>query len=199
MQSRIQCFHLISNTGSFKTSPAKFLSSGTLGSTLVCVWVSLSMHFGHNILRASFDCLNAFIFIIPSIIELFRFAMNSKFFWFWSPDSTQSWCTLVWQPKAKFCLNTHGQLYQCLYKQVIIHTDYVTSHSKQQRWWYKQIMKNIKTFDGTNKSKCITWLSQIEATCYSENYFAKEWLHLCYLCWWNFQQQPQTKISRTWS
>ena len=27
----------------------------------------------------------------------------------------------------------------------------------------KQIMKNIKTFDGTNKAECITWLSQIEA------------------------------------
>ena len=28
----------------------------------------------------------------------------------------------------------------------------------------KQMMKNIKTFDGTNKAECITWLSQIEAT-----------------------------------
>ena len=27
----------------------------------------------------------------------------------------------------------------------------------------KQMMKNIKTFDRTNKSECITWLSQIEA------------------------------------
>ena len=27
----------------------------------------------------------------------------------------------------------------------------------------KQMMKNIKTFDGTNTSECITWLSQIEA------------------------------------
>ena len=27
----------------------------------------------------------------------------------------------------------------------------------------KQMMKNIKTFDGTNKSECITWLSQTEA------------------------------------
>ena len=27
----------------------------------------------------------------------------------------------------------------------------------------KQMMKNIKTFHGTNKAKCITWLSQIEA------------------------------------
>ena len=25
------------------------------------------------------------------------------------------------------------------------------------------MMKNIKTFDGTNKAECITWLSQIEA------------------------------------
>ena len=27
----------------------------------------------------------------------------------------------------------------------------------------KQIMKNIKIFDGTNKAECITWLNQIEA------------------------------------
>ena len=27
----------------------------------------------------------------------------------------------------------------------------------------KQMMKNIKIFDGTNKAECITWLSQIEA------------------------------------
>ena len=26
----------------------------------------------------------------------------------------------------------------------------------------KQMMKNIKTFDSTNKAECITWLSQIE-------------------------------------
>ena len=28
----------------------------------------------------------------------------------------------------------------------------------------KQMMKNIQTFDGTNKTECINWLSQIEAT-----------------------------------
>ena len=28
----------------------------------------------------------------------------------------------------------------------------------------KQMMKNIKRFDGTNKTECINWLSQIEAT-----------------------------------
>ena len=28
----------------------------------------------------------------------------------------------------------------------------------------KQMMKNIKTFDGSNKAECITWLSQVEAT-----------------------------------
>ena len=28
----------------------------------------------------------------------------------------------------------------------------------------KQMMKNITTFDGTNKTECINWLSQIEAT-----------------------------------
>ena len=27
----------------------------------------------------------------------------------------------------------------------------------------KQMMKNIKTFNGTNRAECITWLSQIEA------------------------------------
>ena len=27
----------------------------------------------------------------------------------------------------------------------------------------KQMMKNIKTFDGSNKAECITWLSQIKA------------------------------------
>ena len=27
----------------------------------------------------------------------------------------------------------------------------------------KQMIKNIKMFDGTNKAECITWLSQIEA------------------------------------
>ena len=26
------------------------------------------------------------------------------------------------------------------------------------------MMKNIKTFDGTNRTECINWLSQIEAT-----------------------------------
>ena len=28
----------------------------------------------------------------------------------------------------------------------------------------KQVMKNIKTFDGTNRTECINWLSQIEVT-----------------------------------
>ena len=28
----------------------------------------------------------------------------------------------------------------------------------------KHMMKNIKTFDGTNRTECINWLSQIEAT-----------------------------------
>ena len=27
----------------------------------------------------------------------------------------------------------------------------------------KQMMKNIKIFNGTNKAECITWLSQVEA------------------------------------
>ena len=28
----------------------------------------------------------------------------------------------------------------------------------------KQMMKNIKTFDGTSRTECINWLSQVEAT-----------------------------------
>ena len=28
----------------------------------------------------------------------------------------------------------------------------------------KQMMKNIKIFDGSNKAECITWISQVEAT-----------------------------------
>ena len=36
----------------------------------------------------------------------------------------------------------------------------------------KQMMKNIKTFDGTNKTECLDWLSQIEATArYTETPF----------------------------
>ena len=27
----------------------------------------------------------------------------------------------------------------------------------------KQMMKNIKIFDGSNKAECVTWLSQVEA------------------------------------
>ena len=27
----------------------------------------------------------------------------------------------------------------------------------------KQMMKNIKIFDGSNKAECINWLSQVEA------------------------------------
>ena len=38
----------------------------------------------------------------------------------------------------------------------------------------KQMMKNIKTFDGTNKAECITWLSQIEAAAKFSNSSFKE-------------------------
>ena len=38
----------------------------------------------------------------------------------------------------------------------------VTDNKKQNNV-SKQMMKNIKLFDGTNKAECITWLSQIEA------------------------------------
>ena len=38
----------------------------------------------------------------------------------------------------------------------------VTKNNKQDDV-SKQMMKNIKIFDGTNKAECITWLSQIEA------------------------------------
>ena len=38
----------------------------------------------------------------------------------------------------------------------------VTNNNKQDNI-NKQMMKNIKIFDGTNKAECITWLSQIEA------------------------------------
>ena len=38
----------------------------------------------------------------------------------------------------------------------------------------KQMMKNIKTFDGTNKAECITWLSQIEAAAKFSNLSFRE-------------------------
>ena len=66
----------------------------------------------------------------------------------------------------------------------------------------KQMMKNIKTFDGTNKAKCITWLSQIEAASkFSNSSFrelicqgmASSMLHVLA----EFQQQPRTRKSRT--
>ena len=39
----------------------------------------------------------------------------------------------------------------------------------------KQMMKNIETFDATNKTECINWLSQIEATA---KYFNKPFREL---------------------
>ena len=38
----------------------------------------------------------------------------------------------------------------------------------------KQMMKNIKTLDGTNRTECINWLSQIEATCKFNNLSFRE-------------------------
>ena len=38
----------------------------------------------------------------------------------------------------------------------------------------KQMMKNIKTFDGTNRTECINWLSQIAATAKSCNMSFRE-------------------------
>ena len=38
----------------------------------------------------------------------------------------------------------------------------VTNNNKKEDA-SKQMMKNIKIFDGSNKTKCITWLSQVEA------------------------------------
>ena len=36
------------------------------------------------------------------------------------------------------------------------------TNDKKQNDVSKQMMKNIKIFDGTNKAECIKWLSQIE-------------------------------------
>ena len=38
----------------------------------------------------------------------------------------------------------------------------VTNSNKRDKA-SKQMMKNIKIFDGSNKAECITWLSQVEA------------------------------------
>ena len=51
--------------------------------------------------------------------------------------------------------------------------DQVTNNNKNDKV-SKQMMKNIKIFDGTNKAECITWLSQIEAaTRFSNKPFRK--------------------------
>ena len=39
----------------------------------------------------------------------------------------------------------------------------VTNNNKKDEA-SKQMMKNIKVFDGSNKAECITWLNQVEAT-----------------------------------
>ena len=46
--------------------------------------------------------------------------------------------------------------------QIIAQVTQVTNNNKKDKV-SKQMMKNIKIFDGTNKAECITWLSQIEA------------------------------------
>ena len=45
--------------------------------------------------------------------------------------------------------------------QIIAQVTQVTNNNKKDKV-SKQMMKNIKIFDGTNKAECITWLSQIE-------------------------------------
>ena len=65
----------------------------------------------------------------------------------------------------------------------------------------KQMMRNIKIFDGTNKAECITWLSQIEAAARFSNKSFRElitraWHLQCYIYFQNSQHSPLTRISR---
>ena len=46
--------------------------------------------------------------------------------------------------------------------QIMAQVTQVTNNNKKDEV-SKQMMKNIKIFDGTNKAECITWLSQVEA------------------------------------
>ena len=46
--------------------------------------------------------------------------------------------------------------------QIMAQVTQVTNNNKKDEVG-KQMMKNIKIFDGTNKAECITWLSQVEA------------------------------------
>ena len=46
--------------------------------------------------------------------------------------------------------------------QIIAQVTQVTNNNKKDEV-SKQMLKNIKIFNGTNKAECITWLSQIEA------------------------------------
>ena len=46
--------------------------------------------------------------------------------------------------------------------QIIAQVNQVTNNNKKDKV-SKQMIKNIKIFDVTNKAECITWLSQIEA------------------------------------
>ena len=55
-----------------------------------------------------------------------------------------------------------------------------------------QMMKNIKTFDGTNKAECITWLSQTEAASKFSSLSFRELPCQGHV----FQQLPQIKRSR---
>ena len=46
--------------------------------------------------------------------------------------------------------------------QILAQVTQVTNNNKKDEV-SKQMMKNIKIFNGSNKAECITWLSQIEA------------------------------------
>ena len=46
--------------------------------------------------------------------------------------------------------------------QIIAQVTQVANNNKKDEV-NKQMMKNIKIFDGTNKAECITWLSQVES------------------------------------
>ena len=57
MQCKNLCFRLTLSTGSFKAAPQNFSIHGISGGSPVRVCVLVSIHFGHNNLGASFDCL----------------------------------------------------------------------------------------------------------------------------------------------
>ena len=76
----------------------------------------------------------------------------------------------------------------------------VTNNNKKEDV-SKQMMKNIKIFDGTNKVECITWLSQIEAaTRFSSSSFreliCQSMASSMYIYFQSSQHLPQTRTSR---